>query len=225
MGLHFAYKGKLKAATLLPELIYEVEDICHSLHWPVKVFEQIFPDNTFQDKVDDRSYGIFFSPPEFEAIGFVLNSEGRIWNPYLKEALSNGGSDEIKVITVQLNLDDENPEPVISENDKEVNWEEIVYQYSVKSNNPDASTYVQIIELIRYLSEKFFDEFSMQDDSGYWDKKDIHLLTKRLSTTSWLIEELHKKLSKKSFKDPEDFLQYMKQLGTFIKKNIKEEEE
>lgn len=209
----------------MPEMVYEIEDICQSLHWPVNIFEPNFPDNTFISPNDKKSYGIIFTPTECEPVFFVFDSTGRLWNPFLQEILSKEGPKEVKVITVHLNLDDDNPEPVISEGGKDFDVNDILYQISVKTQNANPSTHIQILELIRYLSDKYLADFNMTDDSGYWETGDVDTLNKRFYSAKWIIQEFHEKLSEKSFSNPEEFIKFIKHLGSLLKKSLKEEEE
>lgn len=97
-------------------------------------FENSFPDNQFTETQNDKDYGIILTPPLCEPVSFVFDSTGKICNPMLKDILSKeGGNKEIKVITVQLDLNDDNPEPVISENNKDFNLEDIIHQVSIKN--------------------------------------------------------------------------------------------
>ncbi|MBK6363661.1 MAG: hypothetical protein IPL63_16000 [Saprospiraceae bacterium] len=226
MALSFHYKGSLKEASLLSDLIFEIEDICDTLRWKVKVFENSFPDNQFTETQNDKDYGIILTPPLCEPVSFVFDSTGKICNPMLKDILSKeGGNKEIKVITVQLDLNDDNPEPVISENNKDFNLEDIIHQVSIKNYSKKSTDYVQLLELIRYLSNKFLKDFSLTDEFGYWNSGDIHKLTKRMDSAQWLMDSFQQKLSEKSFSNPEEFIDFLKQLGTILKKSIKDEEE
>jgi hypothetical protein len=226
MALSFHYKGSLKEASLLSDLIFEIEDICETLQWKVTIFENTFPDNQFTKEKNDKDYGIIMIPPLCDPVSFVFDSTGKICNPMMKDILSKeGGPKEIKVITVQLNLNDENPEPVISENDKDFNLDDIIHQVSVKNFSKNSSDYVHLLELIRYLSKKFLKEFSLTDEFGYWNSGDIQKLAKKMDSAQWIMDSFQQKLSEKSFSNPEEFIDFLKQLGSILKKSIKDEEE
>jgi hypothetical protein len=225
MGIHFQYSGELKEAKLLPELMFEVEDICDTLQWPVEFFETAYPGNSFFEQDEKPSFGIAFTPPECETIYFTFDNHGRLWHPFLSGMLNNESTHEIKVITVKLNLDDENPEPIITEGGKEADLEMLVYQIHVKTTTSDASAYIQIVELVRYISEKYLTNFTFSDDAGYWKNRNTDVLSNKLKTAKFLIETLHEKLAEKDFKNPEEFLKFIKQFSAVLKKNLKDNKE
>ncbi len=225
MGLQFQYSGRLKEATFLQDLIYEIEDICDTLRWPVDIYESQFDSEQFSEGVEKDSFGLSFTPTDCEPVFFVFNSQGRLWNPFMKDILSDDHPKEIKVFTVQLNLNDDDPEPVIMEGNKEVDLDILVYKITVKTKTNNPSSYIQLIELIRYISDKYFMDFELMDDSGYWKTKNVDVLTKRMISAKLILEELHQKMSEMSFKDPEDFLKFIKQLSQTLKQSLKDEEE
>ena len=176
MGLSFHYRGRLKSATTLPSLVDEVEDICKVLNWKCSVFETEYPDNKFVTPINDSDYGILFSPPSCEPVSLVFDSEGKIYTPWLKEILNKHKSGEVKVITVKLNLDDDNPVPEISEESEDFDPLDMVYSISVKTQFAGAESHVQLMELLRYLSEKYLTEFHIQDESDYWNTRNAEKL-------------------------------------------------
>ncbi|MBK8621437.1 MAG: hypothetical protein IPN79_06685 [Saprospiraceae bacterium] len=225
MGLQFQYSGRLKEAGLLQDLMNEIEDICDTLRWPVDVNESKFEEELFSESVGKDNYGISFTPTDCDPVFFVFNSQGRLWNPFMKDILSDDHPKEIKVFTVQLNLNDDDPEPVIMEGNKEVDLDILVYKITVKTKTNNPSSYIQLIELIRYISEKYFIDFELIDDSGFWKTKNVDVLTKRMISAKLILDELHQKMSEMSFKDPEDFLDFIKQLSKTLKQSLKDEEE
>lgn len=225
MGLHFHYKGRLKEAVQLPDLVYELEDICQTLSWSVHLFETVYPGDQFLTEAGKKPYGILINPKDCEPVLFAFDGTGRLWNPFMLDILEKGNDAEVKVITVQLNLDDDNPEPVISEHDKEFDMDLILYQVSVKTNIEDPSAYIQLLELIRYISNKYLDDFSLTDDAGYWASGNTEKLSKRMFTSKLLLDELHEKIAEQSFKNPEEFLDFIKKISAMLKKNLKDDSE
>lgn len=225
MGLHFHYKGRLREASKLPDLVYELEDICQTLSWSVQLFETNFPNDQFLEDAGKKPYGLLFTPADCDPVLFKFDATGRMWNPFLLEMLEKGKDAEVKIITVQLNLDDDNPEPVISEQSKDFDLDLIVYQISVKTTIEEPSAYIQLLELIRYISSKYLDDFSLTDDAGYWATGNTEKLSKRMFTSKLLLDELHEKISEQSFKNPEEFLDFIKKISAMLKKNLKDESE
>lgn len=223
MGLSFHYRGSLKSAETLPALVEEVEDICNVLGWKCTVFETEFPDNKFLSPIDDEDYGILFSPPSCEPVSLVFDSEGKIYTPWLKDILNKHKSGEVKVITVKLNLDDENPEPEISENSEEFDPSDMVYSISVKTQFAGAEMHVQLMELLRYLSDKYLAEFHIQDESDYWETRNMETLHKKMDLLNQFMDTFQDMIENQNIKNPKDFIAFLKQLSKQIKEKGEEE--
>ena len=225
MVYHYQYSGKLKSAEELQALVIEVEDICDTLNWPVEQYNITFPGHTFSDESSDEIFGIFFTPPQSEPVFLTFDLSGKIINPFLRKVLHESENTEMKVITVKVNLDDENMEPVISEGDNEVDITQVVYRIGVSMEVHDPTSCIQIMELIRYLSDKYLADFTMSDDAGYWNSKNPVLLAKRMKSSKNILDKIQAKLEGRSFSDPEDFLKFIRLLGSYIQKSIRDEEE
>ncbi len=223
MGLSFHYRGRLKSATTLPSLVDEVEDICKVLNWKCSVFETEYPDNKFVTPINDSDYGILFSPPSCEPVSLVFDSEGKIYTPWLKEILNKHKSGEVKVITVKLNLDDDNPVPEISEESEDFDPLDMVYSISVKTQFAGAESHVQLMELLRYLSEKYLTEFHIQDESDYWNTRNAEKLHEKMNKINQFMDTFHDMMDNQNIKDPKDFIAFLKQLSMQIKKKGDEE--
>lgn len=218
MGLSFHYRGRLKSATTLPSLVDEVEDICKVLNWKCSVFETEYPDNKFVTPINNSDYGILFSPPSCEPVSLVFDSEGKIYTPWLKEILNKHKSGEVKVITVKLNLDDDNPVPEISEESEDFDPLDMVYSISVKTQFAGAESHVQLMELLRYLSEKYLTEFHIQDESDYWNTRNAEKLHEKMNKINQFMDTFHDMMDNQNIKDPKDFIAFLKQLSMQIKK-------
>jgi hypothetical protein len=224
MGLSFHYKGRLQEAASLPLLIEEVEDICQTLGWKVNVFKTQFPNNSFQDIIDDQDYGILFVPPECEPILLIFNSEGRLYNPFFRQLMQDETKGNIKVITVKLDLDDENPESVISEDDGDkFDPSDFFYNISVKTQYAGAEAHIKIIELLRYLSGKYLEDFEMMDESKYWDTKNPDDLYLKMDSLNMIIEAFNDIIKDKSIHNPKEFLSLIRMLKAHIKKDKDDE--
>lgn len=218
MALSFHYRGRLKSAKTLPALVEEVEDICKVLNWKCTVFNSEYPENNFVSPLDEKDYGILFSPPSCEPVSLVFDSEGKIYTPWLKEILTKHKSGEVKVITVKLNLDDDNPEPEISEDNEDFDPLDMVYSISVKTQFAGAESHVQLMELLRYLSEKYLTEFHIQDESDYWNTRNAEKLHEKMNKINQFMDTFHDMMDNQNIKDPKDFIAFLKQLSMQIKK-------
>jgi len=219
MGLSIHYSGRLKSASILPQLVEEVEDISRIMDWKCNVFNTSYPNDTFISPDDKQDYGIVFTPKDAESIILVFDSEGRLCNPWLREMFNKNPEKEIKIITVELNLNDENPEPVISEGKDAFEPKDLIYQISVKTQADSVEEHIKLMELLRYLSEKYLIEFTVYDESDYWETRDPEKLAKKMNRINELMGDFHHMLQNKSFENQEDFVEFLKKLGKMIHKN------
>lgn len=225
MGYHYQYSGRLKSAEELQAFVFEVEDICNTLNWPVEIYKCFYPGNFFSEEISDEVFGIYFTPPQSDPVFFTFDHSGKIFNPLLKRMLEQGENTEMKVITVKVNLDDEKLEPVISEGDNDVDITQVVYRIGVSMEVNEPTSSIQIMELIRYLSEKYLEDFAMTDDAGYWTSKNPGLLAKRMKSSKNILDKIQAKLEGRSFSDPEEFMKFIRLLGAYIQKSMRDEEE
>lgn len=222
MGLSFHYRGRLQEAKMLPKLITELEDICDILGWKSEVFKTIFPKGAFDLPLDGDEYGIVIFPEGTEPVGLVMDSHGRLINQWLRNMLSEKGEGEIKVVTVKLDLNQENPEPEITEDFKSIDMEDMVFQVSVKNASNDTTTYIKVLELIRYLSEKYLTDFQMQDESSYWETRSVEKLNNKMDKINIFIETFDELIREKKINSPADFLKFIKLLGQYMKDQNKD---
>ena len=222
MGLSFHYQGRLQEAKLLPKLITELEDICDILGWKSKVFNTTFPKDAYTSPLDDDEYGIMIFPQDTEPVSFVMDSHGRLMNLWLRKMLNENGEGEIKVVTVKLDLNQENPEPEITEDFKSIDMEDMVFQISVKNTSIDTTSYIKVLELIRYLSEKYLTDFKMEDESNYWETRSVEKLNNKMDKINTFIETFDELIKEKKINSPSDFLKFIKMLGQYIKDQNKD---
>lgn len=161
MGLSFHYSGSIAKPELLPALIDEVRDIANVYSWENNVYEQQFSGNSFGKPGYNQSiYGISFTPPGCETVSLCFLSNGRMSSPaHLKF----------------FGKSNEQPE------------REYLYMLSVKTQFADMATHKLIIQLFRYLNTKYFDNFKLSDDGGYWETGDTEILKKNFNRNADLI--------------------------------------
>lgn len=217
MGLSFHYKGRLTSASDLYTFVEEVEDICKVFDWKFNVLNTEYPNDEFVSPLNDEDYGIMFTPQDCETVSLIFDSEGRIYNPWMKDIIAKHEEGQVKVITVQLNLDDDELNPVFTENSEDFDPLDMVYTVSVKTQFSTAEQHIRIIELLRYLSGKYFSDFEMIDESGYWTSRNPEKLDAKLNKLTEFIERFEDMVSNEVIKNPEDFLKFIKKLSRQIK--------
>jgi len=150
MGLSFHYSGSIAKPELLHELIEEIHDISNVYHWKYNVYERQFPeDSIFKSDYNDNIYGISFSPPNCETIFISFLSNGRISSP---AHLSFFGKTKVQTES------------------------EYLYMISVKTQYSGVEIHQFIIQLFRYLSKKYFADFTLTDEGQYWETNDEAIL-------------------------------------------------
>lgn len=217
MGLSFHYKGRLTSASELNTFVEEVEDICKVFDWKFSVLNTEYPNDKFVSPLNEDDYGVIFTPDECEPVTLIFDSEGRIYNPWMKDIIAKHDEGQVKVITVQLNLDEEELNPIFTEDSDDFDPLDMVYTVSVKTQFTTAEQYVKIIELLRYISGKYFSDFEMIDESGYWTSRNPEKLDAKLNKVTEFIDRFEDMVSSEVIKSPEDFLKFIKKLSQEIK--------
>ena len=217
MGLSFHYKGRLTSASELNTFVEEVEDICKVFDWKFSVLNTEYPNDKFVSPLNEDDYGVIFTPDECEPVTLIFDSEGRIYNPWMKDLIAKHDEGQVKVITVQLNLDDEELNPIFTEDSEDFDPLDMIYTVSVKTQFTTAEQYVKIIELLRYISGRYFSDFEMIDESGYWTSRNPEKLDAKLNKVTEFIDRFEDMVSSEVIKSPEDFLKFIKKLSQEIK--------
>lgn len=146
MGLSIHYSGNLKNANLLTNLIEEVQDVAKAHGWKYHIFETFFPNNKFDVKSGfDEIYGISFTPTDCETISITFLANGVMVCPSTMYFFTNS-------ITKQKR--------------------EFIYTISVKTQYAGVKVHQFIILFFKYLEGKYFSNFKLFDESGYWETND-----------------------------------------------------
>ncbi len=223
MRLSFSYSGRLLDAKTLPQFVHEVEDICNTLGWECTIYKSAFPDHQFVNPANDQAYGLTFKPKGCDSVSLVFDSEGRIYNYFFKDMIQKHQSGEVKVITVKLNLDDDNSKPEISEELKPIDINKMVYQVSVNLQDEDTELYINVLELIRYLSEKYLTDFELNDDCEYWTTRNPEKLTGKLKEINMFMDTFKDFLSTENFNSPVEFIKFLQHFSRQFRHRSEEE--
>jgi hypothetical protein len=192
MGLSIHYSGQLKDAVSLLPLIEEVEDICSVYGWNYRILEPSFPANNFNDREFlSPIYGSCFTPPEYETISLTFLSNGVMVCPARVTFFGN------------------------SKSKTERNY---IYHTSVKTQFAGITTHAIVINLFRYLSDKYFTNFKMTDESLYWETGDENVLRKNFKQYNDLLENFSLSLQTFPVEEGEDLTAYFERLLKYISK-------
>lgn len=183
MGLSIHYNGRIANPDSLPQLIDEVTDICKTYKWKYLVFERQFPENTIGKEIHNQKlYGICFTPPECEMVDVCFLSNGRMSSPML---LHNWG------------------------NSNDLKEKEYLYLISVKTQFAGIDIHRNIIHLFKYINEKYLIDFTMTDESEYWDTSDEAILKENFDRYTDLIDGFELALECQDKEEGEDVESYL----------------
>lgn len=183
MGLSFHYSGRIANPERLPDLIDEVVDICKTFKWNYHVFERQFPKDTIgKDIHDQKLYGLCYTPPECEMVDVCFLSNGRMSGPMLLQSWGNST----------------NP-----------NEKKYLYGISVKTQYAGIEIHRNIIQLFRYLNEKYLADFTMSDEGEYWETNDLELLKENFNRYTDLIDGFALALESQDKREGEDIVAYL----------------
>ena len=162
MGLCIFYSGKIKNAASLPLLIDEVKDVVTVNKWKYAVLKTSFPNNTLDTQEHlEPMYGIYFTPPQCETISITFLSNGVMVCP-----------SKIKFL----------------ENSKDATVKNQIYTLFAKTQYAGIVTHALIINLFKYLNNKYLKDFKMIDESKYWETGDENILRKQFHEYDTLLD-------------------------------------
>jgi hypothetical protein len=219
MGTSFHYRGRLMSAHLLPKLVDEVVDVCQILKWDYDVFEMHYPENEFAFPPDDIRYGIIFSPEDCEPVIFIFDSEGRLFNPVLKDLIKDHEDGQIKIITIKLDLSQKDPQPEISDSPEGMDAENMIFNISVKTFFEKPESWVRLMEFIRYISEKYFTDFTLEDESQYWNSQSTDLWHSKWEDIHSFMHTFDDMIKDEHIESTEDFLSFIRKMAANMKKS------
>ena len=149
-------------------------------------FTYTFPANTFgKADYNQNIYGISFTPPDCETISICFLSNGKMSSPL---HLQFFGKPDIK------------PE------------QEFLYMLSVKTQFAGSELHKFIIHLFQYLNKKYFKNFKMVDEGGYWESGNEKLLELNFKKYIDLLNSFSSAIENQPIKAGETFEAYFERL-------------
>lgn len=186
MGLSIHYSGRIKAAESLPFLIEEVSDICKVYDWKFDIYETQFPNNTLENRLCfNQIFGISFTPTNSETISLAF--------------LSNG----VMVCPARL---------LFFADSQDETERSYVFYNSVKTQYAGVEMHQLIIHIFKYLNDKYFDDFQLQDESGYWETGDEGLMRKKFNEYDALIDNFALSIQTFPLKPGESLTSYFERM-------------
>jgi hypothetical protein len=162
VGLSIYYSGQLKNAMLLPALIEDVKDVAQVYGWKYHTYNTHFQNDEFVASTSfDEIYGISFTPTNCETVSITFLSNGTIVCPARVKFFAH------------------------STNAEERSW---IYTVSVKTQFAGIVVHQFIIHFFKYLNDKYFNDFKLTDESGYWETDDEEKMKEQFAIYNGLID-------------------------------------
>lgn len=186
MGLSINYKGSFKNEALLKAMIEEVKDIAEIYEWKYTIENNHFPKKTFGKLgYDGKLYGISFTPPNSETISLTFLSNGKMCCGARLKFFGNSDNKNDKLYLSML---------------------------SSKTQYAGSTNHKIIIHLLKYLSQKYFQDFQLTDEGEYWETEDERLLEKNFKTYNDLVEGVAHSVKNYPIDTTESFTEYFNRI-------------
>jgi hypothetical protein len=72
---------------------------------------------------------------------------------------------------------------------------ELIYTTSTKTQFAGPDTHIALLKLLKYLKEKYFENFEMDDEGYYWETNDKKILLQRFNKYNYLLDAVGDVLS------------------------------
>jgi hypothetical protein len=161
MGLSIHYSGNIKEEKLIAPMVAELEDICKSMGWEYHVWQQ----KEFTPVNNDIDY----TPEYFNGISFNVKGCEMISLCFLPN----------KRMSSLINL-------MAKDVYDDVEW---IYSVSVKTQFAGPDAHIAIIKLLRYINNKYLDNFKMDDEGYYWETNDEQKLLSQFKIYNFILDE------------------------------------
>jgi hypothetical protein len=88
-----------------------------------------------------------------------------------------------------------------------------IYNISTKTQFAGADTHVKVIELMRHLNKKYFNNFTMIDEGEYWETGDRAIVEEKISFLGDKIKQLTNSLKNKKMNEGETMEDFIKRIA------------
>lgn len=194
MGLSIHYSGKLKEEINLNDFISDVKDFAKTHHWKYSTFDTAFPEQTdSKDDYREDIYGITLQAEGCENVDLSFLSNRRLANWVTFPSLSKYGDDPNEMA---------------------------LYTISVKTQYAGIDTHVLIVDMLRYLSKSYFEEFKMTDEGYYWETGSRKTLQERFDRYNGLLDSMELGLKSSKQNPDESLVDFIKRVA----KNVDDRE-
>jgi hypothetical protein len=191
MGLSIHFSGRLRQAAYLPAMVEEVIDVSNVYGWKYHTYNTQFINDSFVHPTSfENVYGISFTPTNSETISLAFLSNGTMVSP------------------ARISFFAHTPN------------EAYIYTVSVKTQFAGVFVHQILIRFLKYLNEKYFEDFKLNDESYYWETDDDNLMRERFKVYDNLMDHFELSIQTFPIASDEDIISYFERLMKHIE-NLK----
>ncbi|HEX6168804.1 MAG TPA: hypothetical protein VFZ33_03865 [Chitinophagaceae bacterium] len=97
---------------------------------------------------------------------------------------------------------------------------ELVYTTSTKTQYAGPATHVALLKFLKYLKEKYFERFELNDEGYYWETNDKKILRQRFDHYNYLVNAVGEVLSNIEQESGETIDSLVNRIEQVLKKNF-----
>lgn len=150
--------------------------------------------NVIRETGDETVNGIIFSPENCEPVFLTFLPNRRMCSPTnlkYKDAYVSNGLDP-----------------------------ELIYTTSTKTQYAGPATHVALLKFLKYLKEKYFESFELNDEGYYWETNDKKILRQRFDHYNYLVNAVGEALSNIEQESGETIDSLVNRIEQVLKKNF-----
>lgn len=170
------YRGLLRHPADVERLIGEVGDICESNSWQYNIWQEDWskPNTLKMNFVDGAIHCEGHAP--LKGVSFSTRpGDETIWLTFTPDGMLNS--------LFTLN------NPTFTANDKDYPWSR------VKIRLDDPKTFAAVCNLFRFVADKYFADFQIMEETGYWEHGNLARLEKYLEQRTLREHQLEDELA------------------------------
>ncbi|MFY7810377.1 MAG: hypothetical protein ACOVQ2_01480 [Flavobacterium sp.] len=194
------YSGVFKDFEFLNDFIEEVEDISKIMNWEFEI----------QD--DNDLKGLSVTPTNCDTLHFTINEAGLITKPWVRKFPNHGN---IKVIKVEINVDDDEIKPKISEgNPLEIkeNINKDAHLLIIKTAFENEEEDQKLVSFMEYIGNKYFNDFQLDFSPIDADESEEIMNFNPIEMIHSIFAKFAEKLDKNDIKPNENIFDFIKRI-------------
>jgi len=185
MGVTIHYGGTIKSVDMVDDLVDEMVEVCTANNWDYQIVDTRKHKNTDPNDPLPHLKGISFGAERSESVWFTFNEVGLLLSPMV--AL----------------FQQQEPEQTKS----------MHHHAFTKTQFAGPEYHIKLVKLLKYVADKYFDEWHVSDESDYYEtgneerlKQCMNLIDKSMAALSDAFDVHGEKMAGKSEDEIKDFI-------------------